>query len=66
MPDTWNRIGDILELRNGSRAEVMLPTEDGQWVLVRYLSGGKRLELVGRTDLTHADEIFGVLSSARN
>ena len=65
MPSLWDlRIGDVLDLRSGVMASVMMPTEDGEWILVKYLSFGTRLELAGQTDLVTAEEIAGVFVAA--
>lgn len=41
------RPGDVLLLHDGSRAEVLAPTEDGRWILARYLESPGDSSLVG-------------------
>lgn len=66
MHNLWNlRIGDVLDLASGERASVLSPTEDGEWILIRYLAS-RRLELVAQSDLASAADVVGVNSSARN
>ena len=67
MVSLWDlRIGDMLELASGVFASVEMPTEDGEWILVRYVHGGSRLELVGQTDIAAAFEVTAVLSNTRS
>lgn len=63
MRDLWDlRIGTRLQLKSGSYAEVVAPTEDGQWILVRYTDAPKQYkELVGTQDLCYVNEIRKVL-----
>lgn len=49
--------GDQLRTVDGALAEVVRETEDGQWILVRYLSGTDDPALLGTEDLCHEDEI---------
>ena len=49
--------GDIVRTTEGSLAQVLNPTEDGEWILVRYLPGSANSALVGTEDLCHEDEI---------
>jgi hypothetical protein len=64
--DLWDlRTGDVLDLASGGRASVLSPTEDGEWILIRYLAS-RRLELVAQSDLVNAAEVVGLISSARN
>ena len=35
------KVGDRISLDSGAVAEVIAPTEDGEWVLVRYNDGGE-------------------------
>ena len=65
--DLWDlRIGDALELASGVIASVLLPTEDGRWVLVSYEAFPDSPGLVGQTDLVSDTEIRGVFRSSMN
>ena len=56
---------DISELKKGQRivleggltAEVLAPSEDGEWIRVKYLTAPDDPELVGTEDLCSGDEI---------
>lgn len=41
------RPGDVLHLHDGSKAEVLAPTEDGRQILARYLESSTNPSLVG-------------------
>jgi len=65
--DLWDlRVGDALELRSGVIASVVLPTEDGQWVPVKYERFERRPEMVGGTDLVSEAEIARGFRSTAN
>ena len=58
--DLWElKAGDKVRLDGGATAEVEAPTEDGAWVLIRYLDFPSDPGLVGTQDLCEADEITG-------
>ncbi len=52
--------GDRLRTIDGALAEVVRETEDGHWILLRYLSGTEDPDLVGAEDLCHENEIVGL------
>lgn len=61
--DLWYLgIGSQLELDKGVIAEILAPTEDGQWVQVKYILAPNNSELVGLEDLCSVDEIRNVVS----
>lgn len=49
--------GDRISTRDGAVAEVVLTTEDGQWVKVRYVECADDPSIVGTEDLAHEDEV---------
>ena len=51
--------GDELVLQNGARAEVLAPTEDGQWIRVRYLDSPEYPSLTGTEDLVAEGQVSG-------
>ena len=56
--DLWVlTVGSQVELEEGVVAEVQAPTEDGEWVKVKYILAPQDPELVGTEDLCTADEI---------
>ena len=62
--DIWDlQAGDVVMLVNGTRAEVVAPTEDGKWFLAHYLdvTDPDDAWLVGTFDAVHADEVESVL-----
>ncbi|MCL6644042.1 MAG: hypothetical protein K6U88_03515 [Dehalococcoidia bacterium] len=62
--DIWDlEAGDVVVLDDGTRAEVVAPTEDGQWFLARYLevTDPDDAWLVGTFDAVHADYLEAVL-----
>jgi RNA-binding protein YhbY len=62
--DLWSlTIGSQVELDEGVIAEIQAPTEDGQWVKVKYVRAPQHPELVGTEDLCSAHEITRVESN---
>ena len=54
----WDlKIGERVTLDSGAVAEVVAPTEDGKWVLVKYIEVPESPEIVGTEDLCSTDEI---------
>jgi hypothetical protein len=49
--------GDKVRTTEGAIAEVVRETEDGQWVLVRYLGSADDPQIVGTEDLCHESEL---------
>ncbi len=58
--DLWELVGGArVKLKGDVIAEVILPTEDGAWIQVRYLKAPGTFGLVGTEDLCGANEILG-------
>jgi hypothetical protein len=55
--------GDRVRTADGALAEVLKATEDGQWILVRYLGETDDPALIGTEDLCHEDEIEAIAES---
>lgn len=55
--------GDRVRTADGALAEVVKATEDGHWILVRYLGGADDPGLIGTEDLCHEDEIEAIAES---
>ena len=54
----WDlKVGERITLGSGAVAEVVAPTEDGEWVLVKYVVVPESPGLVGTEDLCSAHEI---------
>lgn len=51
------RKGDQVRMIHGAMAEVILESEDGRWLRVRYLESRENPELTGTEDLCSEDEI---------
>lgn len=51
----------LVELDGGTRAVVLAPSADGQWIPIRYVGGGFQEWLDGPSDLAHVDEIVAVV-----
>ena len=57
--------GNIWDLKSGDRitldsevtAEVVAPTEDGEWIRVKYMDAPESPEIIGTEDLCSTDEI---------
>ena len=49
--------GDRVRTVDGAVVEVLKETEDGKWILVRYLEDPENPSVVGTEDLCHADEL---------
>ncbi len=48
--------GDRVRTVDGAGAEILVPTEDGQWIRVRYMAAVDS-SLVGTVDLAHEGEL---------
>lgn len=55
------KVGTKVALADGSVGEVLVVTEDGSAVRVRYLDTMGEPELVGTEQLVPADDVLGVL-----
>jgi len=49
--------GDKARTADGALVEILKETEDGRWILVRYLEDPENPSVVGAEDLCHADEL---------
>jgi hypothetical protein len=45
-------------------AEVVKESEDGEWILVRYVEASEDVHVIGTDDLCHRDEITEVVELA--
>ena len=55
----WDlKVGERVTLDSGAVAEVIAPTEDGEWVLVKYLAAPESPEIIRTEDLCSSDEIL--------
>jgi hypothetical protein len=52
--------GDKVRTVDGAVVEVLKETEDGQWILARYLVGTEDPALIGTEDLCHESELEGL------
>ena len=48
---------DRVRTTDGAVVEVLKESEDGQWILVRYLEDSENPGIVGTEDLCHEDEL---------
>ena len=54
----WDlKVGERISLDSGAVAEVVAPTEDGEWVLVKYVEAPESPEIIVTEDLCSTDEI---------
>ena len=54
----WDlKVGDRISLDSGAVAEVIAPTEDGEWVLVKYVEAPESLQIIGTQDLCRNGEL---------
>ena len=55
----WDlKVGERVSLDSGAVAEVVAPTVDGEWVLVKYIAAPESPEIIGTEDLCSTDEIL--------
>ena len=52
----------LYSLDSGVVAEVLAPTEDGEWILVKYIEAPESPDLVGTEDLCSTEEIVSLVS----
>ncbi len=57
------RPGDRVRTTDGAVVEVLRQTEDGKWILVRYLEDPENPSVVGTEDLCHAEELAELVES---
>ena len=59
----WDlKLGEQITLDSGAVAEVLAPTEDGEWILVKYIESPESPDLVGTEDLCSTEEIISLVS----
>lgn len=58
--------GDRVRTVDGALVEIVNETEDGQWILVRYLADTEDPALVGTDDLCHDSELKGLIEVNRS
>lgn len=64
--DLWLlRPGHKVRMREGTEAEVLSETEDGEWIKIRYLDDGDDPLFSGTKDLAHRDEVEALLGVVR-
>ncbi len=51
------KAGDRVQTIDGTLAEVLKESEDGRWILVRYVAHASDPKLIGTEDLCSEDEI---------
>ena len=49
--------GDKVRTSDGALVEILKETEDGQWILIRYLEEPENPSVIGTEDLCHRDEL---------
>jgi len=49
--------GDKVRTADGALVEILEETEDGKWILIRYLEDPENPSVVGTEDLCHVDEL---------
>jgi hypothetical protein len=55
--------GDKLRTVDGALVEIAKTTQDGHWILVRYIADTQDAVLIGTEDLCHEDELAAPVSS---
>lgn len=53
------KAGDVLHLHDGSKAEALAPSEDGQWIRARYVDIPDDSSQAGTEDLISDHEVSG-------
>jgi hypothetical protein len=51
------KAGDRVRTTDGALVEILKETEDGRWILIRYLEDPENPSVVGTEDLCHVDEL---------
>lgn len=63
--DLWTlKPGDKIRTSDGALVEVVAKTEDGRWILVRYLADSENPSVVGTEDLCRDEELVEVVHPA--
>ena len=57
--------GDHVRTADGALVEVVKETEDGQWILVRYLADTEDPALVGTEDLCHENDLQSIAEDVK-
>jgi hypothetical protein len=60
------RIEDCVRTIDGAIVEIINETQDGEWILVRYLESADNQKLVGTEDLCHQNELTELVGSDRS
>lgn len=53
--------GDKVRTADGAVVEILKETEDGKWILVRYIEDPENPSVVGTEDLCHVDELLATV-----
>ena len=51
------KLGDKVRTTDGALVEILKDTEDGRWILIRYLEDPENPSVVGTEDLCHVGEL---------
>jgi len=63
--DLWQlKPGDKVRTVDGALVEVAAKTEDGRWILIRYLADPENPSVVGTEDLCQDEELAEVVQPA--
>lgn len=57
--------GDQVRTRDGAVVEILRKTQDGRWIMVRYLTDPENPSAVGSEDLCEEDELAEIVSHRR-
>jgi len=57
------KIGDRVKTVDGATAEIVKESEDGRWILVRYVESAEDPDLVGTEDLCDESELAEMVST---
>lgn len=55
--------GDKVRTTDGAVVEVLKETEDGKWILIRYLEDPENPSVVGTEDLCHEGELADLVGA---
>ena len=55
--------GDKVRTADGAVVEILKETEDGKWVLVRYIEDPENPSVIGTEDLCHVDELADLVET---
>ena len=55
----WDlKVGDRISLDSGAVADVIAPTEESEWILVKYVEAPESPQIIGTEDLCSTGEIL--------